>query len=224
MNRFIKIGLTTPPIDLTGFSAEQDCSECLRQDSWGLVHSNLWHVKLGATQSVASANVNRGSEGLTSRLPWPRLIPLRSGKQGADHSALAYDTLVAALGGSSRCGLPLLHILDHLLFHLGRCGLGDVGGYVPAIALGIDQPSTAIAPEHVRDGRFWDFAPSFTAWATTLSTFSTIKYSVVGEAPTFFALRAPISGISGPSMRVVPRSVSSAWTGLPSGPFIIPRF
>jgi hypothetical protein len=48
--------------------------------------------------------------------------------------------------------LPLLHILDHLLFHLGRCGLGDVRGYVPAIALGIDQPSTAIAQKHVRDG------------------------------------------------------------------------
>jgi len=27
--------------------------------------------------------------------------------------------------------LALLHILDHLLFHLRRCGIGDVSGYVP---------------------------------------------------------------------------------------------
>ena len=67
-------------------------------------------------------------------------------------------------------------------------------------------------------------APSFTALATILSTPSVIKYKVTGEAPTVLALRAPRSAFSGPSINVVPRSVSSACMGLPSGPFMTARF
>src|SRR5207253_1474814 len=54
-------------------------------------------------------------------------------------------------------------------------------------------------------------APSFTALATVLSAFSVSRYKLVGEAPIVFALREPICGISGPNIKVVPRSVSSAW-------------
>src|SRR6266851_9261166 len=54
------------------------------------------------------------------------------------------------------------------------------------------------SPQNMFETGPWAFAPSFKALATTLSTFSTIRYSVVGEAPTFFALRAPISGTGDP--------------------------
>jgi hypothetical protein len=42
-------------------------------------------------------------------------------------------------------------------------------------------------------------------------------------APTVLALRLPSPGFSGPSIEVVPRNISSAWMGLPSGPFMMPR-
>jgi hypothetical protein len=37
-----------------------------------------------------------------------------------------------------------------------------------------------------------------------------------------FVLRLPSAGFSGPSIKVAPRSVSSAWMGLPAGPFMMP--
>ena len=46
------------------------------------------------------------------------------------------------------------------------------------------------------------------------------EYEIGLEDRRVLALRMPRAGFSGPSIKVVPRNVSSAWIGLPSGPFI----
>src|ERR1700692_1023678 len=46
------------------------------------------------------------------------------------------------------------------------------------------------------------------------------EYETGLEDRRVLALRTPRAGFSGPSIKVVPRNVSSAWIGLPSGPFI----
>ena len=129
------------------------------------------------------------------------------------------DSGARCYSGATRSAGCLLasYLFHHLLLHFLRCGLCDVGSDHPSVTLGIDNGSTAVAPKHIHHGSLGR-GPSFTALETVLSAFYVSRYKLVGEAPIVFALREPCD-ISGPNINVVPRSVSSAWMALPSGPF-----
>src|SRR5215471_14825184 len=51
--------------------------------------------------------------------------------------------------------LPFVHVLQHLLLHLGRCRVSDVRGHVPRVTFGINEPSATVTPEHIRYWPLW---------------------------------------------------------------------
>src|SRR6266481_6441175 len=112
----------------------------------------------------------------------------------------------AALAVPGGCGCICSFIFCFISFAVGSAL------WVPSIHV---YPSGSMivphrSPQNMSITGPWPVAPRLRAFETTLSTFSTYRNRVAGEAPTFLAVRLPHAAFSGPSMRVVPRKVSSA--------------
>ena len=60
-------------------------------------------------------------------------------------------------------------------------------------------------------------------WRLFCRPFPRRETGPLAKPPTVLALRLPSAGFSGPSIKVVPCNASSAWMGLPSGPFMMPH-
>ena len=116
-------------------------------------------------------------------------------------------------------------LLPDSLRHFFSCNVG-LALCVPTIRANPSGSTTAprrIAPKHVHYLALGCYSETHSLGDYFGRRFPRRETGPLRSANGLSAVRLPSAGFSGPSIKVVPRNVSSAWMGLPSGPFMMPH-